>query len=125
MPLIVDKEAVRMEILMAFQRCIDSKPLTNVSLRDIAAEANMSHAKLLNYFDSKEELLVSYVRYTRDFMSQKCLAWFNEHDRADYGADHRGGRFRPRHAGQALRQNAIYAVRTRYPPHSRFTVCTG
>ena len=45
MPLIVDKEAVRMEILMAFQRCIDSKPLTNVSLRDIAAEANMSHTK--------------------------------------------------------------------------------
>lgn len=87
MPLIVDKEAVRMEILMAFQRCIDSKPLTNVSLRDIAAEANMSHAKLLNYFDSKEELLVSYVRYTRDFMSQKCLAWFNEHDRADYGSN--------------------------------------
>ena len=87
MPLIVDKEAVRMEILMAFQRCIDSKPLTNVSLRDIAAEANMSHAKLLNYFDSKEELLVSYVRYTRDFMSQKCLAWFNEPDRADYGSN--------------------------------------
>ena len=87
MPLIVDKEAVRMEILMAVQRCIDRKPLTNVSLRDIAAEANMSHAKLLNYFDSKEELLVSYVRYTRDFMSQKCLAWFNEHDRADYGSN--------------------------------------
>ncbi len=47
----------------------------------------MSHAKLLNYFDSKEDLLVSYVRYTRDFMSQKCLAWFNEHDRADYGSN--------------------------------------
>ena len=61
MPLIVDKQAVRMDILMAFQRCIDRKPLTNVSLRDIAAEANMSHAKLLNYFDSKEELLMSYV----------------------------------------------------------------
>ena len=59
MPLIVDKEAVRMEILMAFQRCIDSKPLTNVSLRDIAAEANMSHAKLLNYFDSKEDLILA------------------------------------------------------------------
>ena len=87
MPLIVDKEAVRMEILMAFQRCIDRKPLTNVSLRDIAAEANMSHAKLLNYFDSKEDLLVSYVRYTRDYMSQKFLAWFNEHDRADYGSN--------------------------------------
>lgn len=84
MPLIVDKEAVRMEILLAFQRCIDKKPLTNISLRDIAAEANMSHAKLLNYFDNKDELLVSYVRYTREFMSEKCIQWFLEHDRAQY-----------------------------------------
>ena len=30
---------------------------------------------------------MSYVRYTRDYMSQKCLAWFNEHDRADYGSN--------------------------------------
>ncbi len=87
MPLIVDKEAVRTDILMAFQRCIDSKPLTNVSLRDIAAEANMSHSKLLNYFDSKEELIISYVRYTRDFMSEKCVEWFKAHDRADYGSN--------------------------------------
>lgn len=87
MPLIVDKDAIRMEILMAFQRCIDRKPLTNVSLRDIAAEAGMSHAKLLNYFDSKEDLLVSYVRYTRDYMSRKCVEWFQEHDRADYGSN--------------------------------------
>lgn len=84
MPAIVDKEAVRMEILMAFQRCIDKKPLMNVSLRDIAAEANMSHPKLLNYFENKEDLIVSYVRYTRDFMSEKCIAWFKEHDRSDY-----------------------------------------
>lgn len=84
MPAIVDKEAVRMEILMAFQRCIDKKPLTNVSLRDIAAEANMSHPKLLNYFENKEDLIVSYVRYTRDFMSEKCIAWFKEHDRRYY-----------------------------------------
>ena len=53
MPLIVDKDAVRYDILMAFQRCIDKKPLMNVSLRDIAAEAGMSHPKLLNYFGSK------------------------------------------------------------------------
>lgn len=87
MPLIVDKNAVRMEILMAFQRCIDKKPLMNVSLRDIAAEAGMSHAKLLNYFDSKDELIVSYVRYTREYMSEKCKAWFLEHSRADYGSN--------------------------------------
>ena len=87
MPAIVDHDEMRMQILEAFQRCITAKPITQISLRDIAAEANMSHAKLLNYFDSKEELLVSYVRYTRDYMSQKCLAWFNEHDRADYGSN--------------------------------------
>ena len=84
MPLIVDKEAMRMEILMAFQRCIEKKPLTKVSLRDIAAEAGMSHAKLLNYFESRDDLVVSYVRYTKDFMTEKCKAWFLEHDRRDY-----------------------------------------
>ena len=36
MPLIVDKEAVRMEILMAFERCIEKKPMTKITLRDIA-----------------------------------------------------------------------------------------
>ena len=60
MPLIVDKEAMRMEILMAFQRCIEKKPLTKVSLRDIAAEAGMSHAKLLNYFESRDDLVVTF-----------------------------------------------------------------
>ena len=84
MPLIVDKEAMRMEILMAFQRCIEKKPLTKVSLRDIAAEAGMSHAKLLNYFESRDDLVVNYVRYTKDYMTEKCKAWFVEHDRRDY-----------------------------------------
>ena len=87
MPLIVDKEAIREEILMAFQRCIEKKPLMNVSLRDIAAEAGMSHPKLLNYFGSKEELILSYVRYIREFMSEKCKQWFEEHDRADYDSN--------------------------------------
>ena len=60
MPLIVDKAAVREEILMAFQRCIDKKPLMNVSLRDIAAEAGMSHPKLLNYFGMEQCLVQIY-----------------------------------------------------------------
>ena len=87
MPIIVDREQIRTDILMAFERCIERKPMLSVSLRDIAAEAGMSHAKLLNYFESKNDLILAYVRYTRDYMSQKCLAWFNEHDRADYGSN--------------------------------------
>lgn len=30
MPLVVDKEAMRMKILMAFQDCIEEKPLTKL-----------------------------------------------------------------------------------------------
>lgn len=84
MPLIVDKEAVRMEILMAFERCIEKKPMTKITLRDIAEEAGMLHPKLLHYFESRDDLVVSYLRYTKDYMTEKCKAWFATHPRADY-----------------------------------------
>lgn len=84
MPAAVDRGAVRMQILEAFERCITQKPLTQISLRDIAAEAGMSHVNVLYYFKDKNELLVSYVRYTKDPMTEKCVAWFNEHPRAGY-----------------------------------------
>ena len=84
MPMVVDKAAVRHNILMAFQRCIEKKPMMNISLRDIAAEAGMSHANLLNYFPSRDALVQSYVRYTQDFMTDKCRQWFAAHDRSDY-----------------------------------------
>ncbi len=84
MPAAVDRNAVRMQILEAFERCITQKPLTQISLRDIAAEAGMSHVNVLYYFKDKNELLVSYVRYTKDYMTEKCVAWFNEHPRTDY-----------------------------------------
>ena len=84
MPAIVNHDEMRMQILEAFQHCIVSKPVTQVSLRDIAAEAGMSHAKLLYYFKNKQELIVSYVKYTKDYMTEKCVEWFEEHARADY-----------------------------------------
>ena len=87
MPIIVDRDQIRRDILMAFQRCIERKPMLSVSLRDIAAEAGMSHAKLLNYFESKNDLVLAYVRYTREYMSEKCSQWFAGHDRADYDSN--------------------------------------
>ena len=69
---------------MAFERCMRVTPMMNVSLRDIAKEAGMSHANLLNYFNSKDDLVVSYVRYVRDFVSQICLDWFDTHSRKRY-----------------------------------------
>ena len=87
MPLIVDHDAVRQDILMAFQECITQRPLTAITLRDIAEKAGMSHAKLLYYFKNKKEIVLAYVRFTRDFMCEKCSAWFAEHPRADYGSN--------------------------------------
>ena len=84
MPIIVDKEKVRMDILLAFQRCVEKKPIDKVTLRDIAAEAGMSHPKLLNYFESKDALILSYVKYTREYMSKHCMEWFGAHSRKDY-----------------------------------------
>ena len=84
MPIIVDKEKMRMDILLAFQRCIEKKPIDKVTLRDIAGEAGMSHPKLLNYFENKDELILSYVRYTREFMTKHCMEWFETHSRKEY-----------------------------------------
>lgn len=87
MPQTIDKDKVRMDILRAFEKCMESEPMAMVSLRDIAKVAGMSHANLLNYFDSKEDLIISYVRCARDFVSDKCRRWFASHDREDYDSN--------------------------------------
>lgn len=84
MPLIVDHDAVKLDILMAFQDCINEKPLTNITLRDIAKKAGMPHSKLLYYFKDKKDLIMSYVRYTNDYFSTKCVEWFMDNPRENY-----------------------------------------
>ena len=71
MPAIIDHDAVKMNILAAFQSCIEERTITQIPLRMVAERAGMSHSKLLYYFKSKHELLVSYVRYTREYMTEK------------------------------------------------------
>ena len=87
MPAIIDHDAVKMNILAAFQSCIEERTITQIPLRMVAERAGMSHSKLLYYFKSKHELLVSYVRYTREYMTEKCVAWFAEHPRENYGSN--------------------------------------
>lgn len=84
MPAIVDKERVRLDILLAFERCIQEKPLSNISLRDIAKEARMTHPKLLNYFESRDDLIRHYCKYTQNYMSDHCRDWFESHERENY-----------------------------------------
>ncbi len=84
MPLIVDKQKEKEKILEAFERCLKEKPVFSISLRDIAKEANMTHPKLLNYFQSKEDLVLSYCDHIKNFMSEQCKRWFKENKPADY-----------------------------------------
>lgn len=87
MPAIVNKEKMRQDILLAFERCIEKKPLSNISLRDIAKEAGMTHPKLLNYFESRDDLIRCYCRYTQNYMSNHCREWFKSHDLSEYVSD--------------------------------------
>ncbi|PNK48402.1 TetR family transcriptional regulator, partial [Bacillus thuringiensis] len=63
MPLIVDREQVRQEILHALQQCLEEKPLLKVSMRDIAAKAKIAHSKINYYFNTKEKLLLAYIEF--------------------------------------------------------------
>ena len=86
MPLIVDKDAVRLEILTAFEACIEDKPMDRISLRDIAARAHMTHPKLLHYFQNKEELILAYCDYAKNYMTQHCIDWFSSHHAEDFSS---------------------------------------
>lgn len=87
MPAIVDKESVREDILKAFRRCIANKPIDKITLRDVAEEAGMSHAKLLYYFDSRDDLVYSYMKFSRGYLISRYEDWFDSHSRADYDSD--------------------------------------
>ena len=65
MPAIIDHDAVKMNILAAFQSCIEERTITQIPLRMVAERAGMSHSKLLYYFKSKHELLWRGLRSTR------------------------------------------------------------
>lgn len=61
MPLIVDKEKIKMENLDAYNRLSDERPITDISLREISREAGMSHSKVLHYFGDKNSLNIVAV----------------------------------------------------------------
>ncbi len=84
MPLVVDREEEKRKILKAFEECLSDKPIFNISLRDIASKAGMTHPKILCYFDSKDELVREYCRYIKTYMYSHCENWFNSHTPQSY-----------------------------------------
>ena len=84
MPKIVDREEVKREILLAFEECIRDKPIFNISLRDIAAKAHMTHPKLLNYFAGKDEIILAYCEHIKLYRTEHCEKWFDAHTPEEY-----------------------------------------
>ena len=76
MPLIVDKEHVRSEILDALQQCLEEKPLAKVSMRDIASRAKIAHSKINYYFDSKNQLLIAYIDFFAKHYKTEIKQWY-------------------------------------------------
>ncbi|MEL7186090.1 MAG: TetR family transcriptional regulator [Pseudomonadota bacterium] len=63
MPKIVDHDLQREAFAKAAMRLIGRAGLEGVTMRAVAAEAGLSYGSLFHYFGSKDELLLSTVRY--------------------------------------------------------------
>ncbi|QGV76897.1 TetR/AcrR family transcriptional regulator [Streptomyces ficellus] len=63
MPKKVDHEARRSEIAQALWRIASTRGLDGVSLRDVAAEADISLGRLQHYFRTKDEMLLFALRH--------------------------------------------------------------
>lgn len=63
MPKKVDHEARRLEISEALWRIASTRGLDGVSLRDVAAEADISLGRLQHYFRTKDEMLLFALRH--------------------------------------------------------------
>ncbi len=80
MPLIVDKEKIKIEILDAYNRLSDTRPITDISLREISREAGMSHSKVLRYFGDKNSLNIAAVHRAGQMLCSQIIDWFGARD---------------------------------------------
>ncbi|MFJ8584754.1 TetR/AcrR family transcriptional regulator [Streptomyces sp. NPDC093595] len=71
MPKKVDHEARRLEIAEALLRIASTRGLDGVSLRDVAAEADISLGRLQHYFRTKDEMLLFALRHINALAEQR------------------------------------------------------
>lgn len=62
MPKIVNPDEKRNMIAQAACRAIAAKGIANVTMTDIAAEANVTTGMIVNYFDTKDEIITAALR---------------------------------------------------------------
>jgi AcrR family transcriptional regulator len=67
----VDHGARRLEIAEALWRIASTRGLDGVSLRDVAAEADISLGRLQHYFRTKDEMLLFALRHINSLADQR------------------------------------------------------
>lgn len=87
MPLIVDKEKIKIEILDAYNRLSDDRPVTDISLREISREAGMSHSKVLRYFGNKNSLNIAAVHRAGQMLCEQIAGWFGKREKEEFPDD--------------------------------------
>jgi AcrR family transcriptional regulator len=71
MPKIVDHDLQKEKFAQAAMSLIARHGLEGVTMRAVAAEAELSYGSLFHYFDSKDALLMHAVRYSTSLQSKR------------------------------------------------------
>lgn len=65
----------KVQIIKALHRCLLDRPFHETSIKNIATEAGVNHGVLHYYFESKEEILLSYIDYIIDLYKSQYNDW--------------------------------------------------
>ncbi len=79
MPKIVDHDIQRVKFAEAAMSLIAQHGLEGVTMRAVAAEADLSYGSLFHYFSSKDELLMHAVRHSTTLQSERINAFTSKY----------------------------------------------
>jgi AcrR family transcriptional regulator len=73
----------RIRILEALSLCLQEKPFSRTSIKEIAATAGVNHGLLHYYFESKEDILSHYIDYVIFHYQSIFEEWLAGMEKAD------------------------------------------
>jgi AcrR family transcriptional regulator len=71
----------QIRILEALNLCLQEKPFSQTSIKDIARAAGVNHGLLHYYFDSKEDILINYIDYVIQHYKTMFEQWRTDQTR--------------------------------------------
>ncbi len=71
----------RVLILEALSQCLQEKPYTRTTIKDIAKTAGVNHGLLHYYFTNKEDILIHYIDHVISHHQSVFENWMNKQER--------------------------------------------